>query len=554
MFGKVFAGILVITGSLMLSSCGQGKSGQDQDQSDSLSVMEQNLAKYVEVKLEADISHLSDDQKQMLRYMFEAADIMDAIYWKQAYGDKDALLQGITDSLAREFALINYGPWDRLNGNAPFVDGAGVKPLGAAFYPADMTREEFEAWDNELKSSQYTMVTRNGNGALQAVWYHEAFASETQKAADLLLKAAALSDEPGLKKYLELRAQALLTDDYQASDFAWLDMKDNIIDMVIGPIENYEDELFNIRAAHEAFILLKDVEWSQRLARFAQFLPQFQKNLPVEEKYKNEMPGTDGSQLNAYDVVYYAGDCNSGSKTIAINLPNDEVVRAEKGSRKLQLKNAMRAKFEKILLPISDVLIAEDQRKHVTFDAFFANTMYHEVAHGLGLGYLSDNKKVTVRESLQETYTSIEEGKADILGLFIVDQLHTMGELGDVDIRDYYTTFMASIFRSIRFGVSSAHGKANMMRFYFFQEKGAFVRDAETGTYRIDYDKMKAAMNELTTRILTIQGDGDYASAKAWIDTDGAVRPELQQDLDRLMQVNIPVDVVFQQGPSVLGL
>jgi hypothetical protein len=554
MSGKVFAGILVITGSLMLSSCGQGKSGQDQDQSDSLSVMEQNLAKYVEVKLEADISHLSDDQKQMLRYMFEAADIMDAIYWKQAYGDKDALLQGITDSLAREFALINYGPWDRLNGNAPFVDGAGVKPLGAAFYPADMTREEFEAWDNELKSSQYTMVTRNGNGALQAVWYHEAFASETQKAANLLLKAAALSDEPGLKKYLELRAQALLTDDYQASDFAWLDMKDNIIDMVIGPIENYEDELFNIRAAHEAFILLKDVEWSQRLARFAQFLPQFQKNLPVEEKYKNEMPGTDGSQLNAYDVVYYAGDCNSGSKTIAINLPNDEVVRAEKGSRKLQLKNAMRAKFEKILLPISDVLIAEDQRKHVTFDAFFANTMYHEVAHGLGLGYLSDNKKVTVRESLQETYTSIEEGKADILGLFIVDQLHTMGELGDVDIRDYYTTFMASIFRSIRFGVSSAHGKANMMRFYFFQEKGAFVRDAETGTYRIDYDKMKAAMNELTTRILTIQGDGDYASAKAWIDTDGAVRPELQQDLDRLMQVNIPVDVVFQQGPSVLGL
>ncbi|HRZ76286.1 MAG TPA: Zn-dependent hydrolase, partial [Bacteroidales bacterium] len=392
------------------------------------------------------------------------------------------------------------------------------------------------------------------SGALEAVWYHEAFASETQKAADLLRKAAALSDEPGLKKYLELRAEALLTDEYRASDFAWLNMKDNLIDMVIGPIENYEDELFNIRAAHEAFILLKDVEWSRRLARFAQFLPQFQKNLPVAEKYRNEMPGTDGSELNAYDVVYYAGDCNSGSKTIAINLPNDEVVRSEKGSRKLQLKNAMRAKFEKILVPISDVLIAEDQRQHVTFDAFFANTMYHEVAHGLGLGYLSDNKKVTVREALQETYTSIEEGKADILGLFIVDQLHGMGELGDVDIKDYYTTFMASIFRSIRFGVSSAHGKANMMRFYFFQERGAFVRDAATGTYRIDYDKMKVAMNELTTRILTVQGDGDYAAAKAWIEADGAVRTELQQDLDRLMQVNIPVDVVYEQGPSVLGL
>ncbi|HRY97948.1 MAG TPA: Zn-dependent hydrolase [Bacteroidales bacterium] len=554
MFGKVLAGILLAAGSLMLFSCGQGKAGKDQGQSDTLSAMQQNLAKYVTVRLESDISHLTDDQKQMLRYLFEAADLMDAVYWKQSYGDKDVLLQGITDSLTREFVLINYGPWDRLNGNAPFVEGIGAKPLGAAFYPADMTREEFEAWDHELKSSQYTMVRRNSSGALEAVWYHEAFASETQKAADLLRKAAALSDEPGLKKYLELRAEALLTDEYRASDFAWLNMKDNLIDMVIGPIENYEDELFNIRAAHEAFILLKDVEWSRRLARFAQFLPQFQKNLPVAEKYRNEMPGTDGSELNAYDVVYYAGDCNSGSKTIAINLPNDEVVRSEKGSRKLQLKNAMRAKFEKILVPISDVLIAEDQRQHVTFDAFFANTMYHEVAHGLGLGYLSDNKKVTVREALQETYTSIEEGKADILGLFIVDQLHGMGELGDVDIKDYYTTFMASIFRSIRFGVSSAHGKANMMRFYFFQERGAFVRDAATGTYRIDYDKMKVAMNELTTRILTVQGDGDYAAAKAWIEADGAVRTELQQDLDRLMQVNIPVDVVYEQGPSVLGL
>jgi len=326
------------------------------------------------------------------------------------------------------------------------------------------------------------------------------------------------------------------------------------VDLVIGPIENYEDALFNLKAAHEAFILIKDVAWSQRLARFAAFLPQFQQELPVEAKYKNEMPGTEGTQLNAYDVIYYAGDCNAGSKTIAINLPNDEVVRTEKGSRKLQLKNAMQAKFEKILVPIAGMLIAPDQRQHVTFDAFFANTMYHEVAHGLGLGYLSDDKSVTVREALKETYTSIEEGKADILGLYIVNKLYDMGELGEVDLRDYYTTFMASIFRSIRFGVSSAHGKANMMRFYFFQEKGAFTRDEADGTYRIDYDKMKEAMNELTTRILTIQGDGDYEAAKAWIASEGMVKEELQADLDRLMEANIPVDIVFTQGPQVTGL
>jgi len=259
------------------------------------------------------------------------------------------------------------------------------------------------------------------------------------------------------------------------------------------------------------------------------------------------------ADLNAYDVVYYAGHSNAGSKTIAINLPNDEEVQLRKGTRRLQLKNAMQAKFDKILVPIAGLLIAADQRQHVTFDAFFANTMFHEVAHGLGIKRTVDGKQ-TVREALLDIASSMEEGKADILGLYMIDALHAQGELGDVDIRDYYVTFMASVFRSIRFGASSAHGKANMVRFNFFEEQGAFVRDEETGTYRVDFEAMERASAELARRLLTLQGDGDYDGAVELTQTMGVIGPRLQDDLDRLGAAGIPVDITFTQGRQVLGL
>lgn len=544
MYGAMFATLLLV------AAC----QGGIKETTQTPSPMEEKLAKYVKVPLTTDLSVLTAEERQMLPLLFDAAAIMDELFWLQAFGDKHSLLDTISDTTALQFAMINYGPWDRLDGQKPFLGGYGEKPKGANFYPADMTKEEFDAFEDPNKNSQYTLIRRDDQGKLISVWYHEAYAEQLQKAANLVSMASDLAMDKGLFNYLTLRAQSLLTSDYRSSDMAWLDMKDNTIDFVVGPIENYEDALYNNKAAFEAFILIKDKEWSSKLDRYTAFLPDFQKNLPVEPAYKNETPGTSGNQLNVYDVVYYAGDCNAGSKTIAINLPNDEVVREQKGSRKLQLKNAMQAKFDKILVPIANELIDESQRQHITFDAFFANTMFHEVAHGLGLSYLSKDKKVTVREALQDSYTSIEEGKADILGLYIVNQLYEKGELGEVDIRDYYTTFMASIFRSVRFGVSSAHGKANMMRFYFFQERGAFVRNAETGTYKIDYDKMKEAMNELTTLILTIQGDGDYQKATEWIARDGAIKAELQGDLDRLSGKNIPVDVVFEQGRQVLGI
>ena len=412
---------------------------------------------YVTVPLGTDMD-LSRAEREMIPLLIEAAEHMDAVFWKQAWGDRDELLARIDDPAMRRFAVVNYGPWDRLEGNAPFVDGVGPKPDGARFYPEDMTKEEFAAHleahpaDREAFESLYTVIRRGDDGGLRAVPYSQAFAQETEAAAALLERAADLAEEPGLERYLRLRADALRTDDYRASDMAWLDMRDNGIDVVIGPIETYEDQLFGRKAAHEAYVLVKDREWSERLSRYARFLPELQAGLPVPDAYKAQMPGTD-TDLNAYDVVYYAGDCNAGSKTIAINLPNDEVVQLEKGSRRLQLKNAMRAKFDLILEPIADELIAEDLRGHITFDAFFGNTMFHEVAHGLGVKNTLSGTG-TVREALAEHASALEEGKADILGLYMVAQLFERGEIEDGELLDNYVTFLAGIFRSVRFGAS----------------------------------------------------------------------------------------------------
>lgn len=514
--------------------------------------MKQKAEEFVPFALKTDLNVLTEKEKQMLPLLFDAAKIMEEIYWKEAFGEKDNLFNEDLDEYTRKFLQINYGPWERLNNNEPFLPKYGKKPAGANFYPADLTKEEFKGWDNENKTSLYTMIRRGEDRELIAIPYHDFFEEETQKAADLILQAAELAEEEGLKNYLLKRAEALLTDEYFESDVAWMEMKNNTIDFIVGPIENYEDQLFGYKAAHESFILIKDKGWSEKLTKFAALLPGLQKALPCEQVYKDETPGID-SDMNVYDAIFYAGDCNAGSKTIAINLPNDEVVRETKGSRKLQLKNSMQAKFDKILVPISDLLIAEDQRKHVKFDAFFENTMFHEVAHGLGLGNTTD-KSTTVREALKDTYTSIEEGKADILGLWCVYKLNEMGELGEKDMMDNFVTFMAGIFRSVRFGAASAHGKANMMRFYYFQETGAFERDADTGTYRVNFEKMKEAMLSLSETILKIQGDGDYEAAKSLIVEKGFIREELQKDLIRIGDAGIPRDIVFEQGPEVLGL
>jgi hypothetical protein len=510
------------------------------------------LGIYQQVELSADLSAVSDQQKQMLALLIDAAKVMDNLFWRQAFGDnKDNFLASIEDPATREFARINYGPWDRLDGDAIFLSQTEEKPLGAQFYPRDMSKQEFEQADFPDKTGLYSMVVRNDAGQLSAVPYATFFAAELNQAASLLLQAADLAQDQHFASYLRLRADALLSNDYQASDFAWMDMKTNPIELVIGPIETYEDQLFGYRAAFEAYVLLKDLSWSEKLSKFAAYLPELQQGLPVAPEYKAQMPGTD-ADLNAYDVIYYAGHANAGSKTIAINLPNDEKVQLEKGTRRLQLKNAMQAKFDHIMLPIAHELIVPEQRQHITFNAFFANTMFHEVAHGLGVKSVLGSDE-TVRQALKEHASALEEGKADILGVYMVKQLLAKGVIDEGTLEDYYVTFMAGIFRSVRFGASSAHGKANMIRFNFFNEYDAFSRN-EAGLYQVNMAKMSEAVDALSNLILTLQGDGDYTGVDKLVADKGVIKSQLAEDLARLTAAAIPVDIDFKQGTDVLGL
>ncbi len=541
-----------LTATLLACNNSQTSEGKTNDKKATDSLQEyvaQRLPIYETVKLTTNLNELTVSERKVLPLLIQAAEIMNELFWRQVYPQRDSLKNMVKDDKTNQFIDINYGPWDRLNNDKPFVNGIGAKPVGGTFYPADMTKEELEKSDVKDKFGLYSVIRRE-NGKLISIPYHIVYASELQKASSLLKQAALSTDDAAFKKYLNLRADALITDNYTASDYAWLDMKTNGLDIIIGPIENYEDKLFNARASFESYVLVKDKVWSKRLAKYVSMLPELQKGLPVADAYKKEVPGTD-SELNAYDVVYYAGDCNAGSKTIAVNLPNDEKIQQEKGTRRSQLKNAMQAKFDKILVPIAKELIDAEQQKYIKFDAFFANVMFHEVAHGLGIKN-TINGKGTVRSALKEQSSWLEEGKADILGLYMVTGLLKKGELTG-DIKEYYTTFMAGILRSVRFGASSAHGKANMQCFNYFKEKGAFERTAN-GTYRVNFEQFATAMNGLSNLIITMQGNGDRVAVENAQKTKGVIAAELQADLDRLSKKGIPVDIIFNQGFDVLGM
>jgi hypothetical protein len=544
------ASLLLIAGTL--TACGDHNEATAPTSVNLLPEYQDRLDIYKTVTLNADLSHLSANQKQMLSLLIEASDIIDGLFWQQAFGqDKKSFLASISDEKVREFARINYGPWDRLNGDKAFLTNTPAKSHGAQFYPADMTKAEFEKATFNDKNGLYSLVLRTDNGELSSIAFSEAYSDEINRIAVILEKASTLADDKEFANYLNMRAKALRNDDFQASDFAWMDMKNNPIDIVIGPIETYEDQLFGYRAAFESYVLIKDMSWSEKLAKYAEFLPELQRGLPVSKKYKTEVPGSD-ADLNAYDVIYYAGHANAGGKTIAINLPNDEQVQLEKGTRRLQLKNAMRAKFDAIMTPISETLIVAEQRKNVTFTAFFANTMFHEVAHGLGIKN-TINGKGTVRQSLKEHASALEEGKADILGLYMIRQLLAKNVITEGALEDYYTTFLAGIFRSVRFGASSAHGKANMVRFNYFAEQGAFTRN-EQGLYKVNVAKMTAAIDSLSELILTLQGNGDYDGVEQLVAKSGVINSSLAEDLASLEKANIPVDITFKQGKKVLGL
>ena len=520
--------------------------------------MQQRVDTYAKVTLTTDVSKLTTAEKQMVTLLIEAAEQMDGVFWQEAYGDKGTLLQGINDAATRRFVEINYGPWDRLNENESFVPGVGTKPQGANFYPHDMTTEVFESYlaqhpdQADALKSLYTVVRRADGGQLKAIPYHQNFAAEHKAVAAKLRAAAELAEQASLKKYLLARADALESDEYQASDLAWLDMKDNRIDVVIGPIETYEDQLFGYKAAHEAYVLVKDMEWSQRLSKYAALLPELQKQLPVDEQYRTEEPGSN-SDLNAYDVIYYAGDCNAGSKTIAINLPNDEEVQLQKGYPPT-------AAEERHAREIRQNHGADCRRTHRSRSATTRHLQrvfleYHVSRGSARTGHQIHRrgKPTCPRCAPQSRFFYRRRLKQTCWACSWSTNFGNGGEITEGDLEDYYVTFIAGIFRSVRFGATSAHGKANMVRFNYFADRQAFTRETN-GRYRVHLPAMREAMRALSGELLTLQGDGDFENTGNFIDTWGEIGPALAADLQRLNQKGIPVDVVFKQGKDVLGL
>ena len=500
---------------------------------------------YAPYQLSADLSHLTPSERELIPIFIEIADIMDDLFWKQTYGDKEKLMDMIDDPDTRTYAEINYGPWDRLNDNKSFVKGYGDKPDVCRYYPQDMTQKEFEFCKDPNKNSLYTVLRRDSKGNLIVRWYHEEYKAEIGRVCELLDKAIAITDNKEMKKYLVERKKAFETDDYFESDLAWMDMKNSNIDFVVGPIENYDDKFMEAKASYEAFVLVKDLERSKQLAHFVKMLPDIQKILPCDPKYKTFVPGTE-SDLNVYNAIYYAGDCNAGSKTIAINLPNDDRVQAQKGARRLQLRNSMQAKFDKIMLPIGKIVLNPKQMENLKFDAFFWNVTFHEVGHGLGIKE-TVNKKGSVDDAMKTEKTSWEEAKADILGLFIVCHLIDNKEITNITKEDAITTFIAGLFRSVRFGSASSHGKANMMCYNVMKEQGAFTRDAN-GLYTINYEKAEKAIRYWADLILKTQGEGDFDFAKKFREKNGVMTPELQMDINRINEAGIPRDIRFKQG------
>ena len=543
--------MVILLGGILLMSTQCSKKKTDPVTGEKISEMQQKVEEYAYFDLTTDISKLSENDKQLLPIFFEIGEIMDELFWEQTFGDK-SILDTISDPWVKDYAMINYGAWDRLRGNAPFIKGYGEKPVTANYYPHDITKEEFEAYDDPNKSSHYTVLVRDENNNLKTLWYHEMYKDKIDKVCQLLDKAIAIADNKSMKKYLTERKKALLTDDYYKSDLAWMDMKDTKLDFVFGPIENYDDELNSVKTSYEAFVLVKDEEESGKLDKFVAMLPQLQKELPCEPQHKkNYVPGT-SSDMNIYDVIFYGGDCNAAGKTIAINLPNDDRIQEEKGSRRFQLRNAMQAKFDKIMKPIGEIVIEPSEQNHITFDAFFWNVTFHEVAHGLGVKQ-TINGKGSVDDAMQTENTSWEEAKADIIGLYLVCNLIDKGEITDISVEDAITTYIVGLLRSVRFGAKEAHGIANMMCYNYLEENGAFKRTGN-GTYHIDYDKARDAMNSWIALILKTQAEGNFEFAQQFSKKHGTVGSNLQKDLDRINKAGIPRDIRFNQGLNVIGL
>ncbi|QZE13568.1 Zn-dependent hydrolase [Halosquirtibacter laminarini] len=511
------------------------------------------VAQYTNIDLNTDLSGYNKSDKKMIKALIKVSDIMDDLYWRQSWGSKQVLFDHVKDEDLNKMIAINYGPWNKLNEDKSFIVGIGEKSLGAEFYPKDMTKSEFDELNISNKSSHYTIIRRDSNQILNVVPYHIAYNIELTKASKLINEAAQYAKDPTFKKYLLERAKALTNDKYYNSDLTWMDLKNNDIDFIVGAIERYEDRLYGMKYSYQAMLMKRDKKWSNKLDKIIHMLPELQASLPVAPEYKSEIPSSN-SQLDVFDLLYAKGDANGPDKTIAINLPNDINIQKKKGCRNIQLKNIIKAKFNKVMLPITRVLIDNNQQKYVTFDAFFENTMFLEIGHSMGMKRTVHNKNKVI-DCLKEQYSVIEMGKADIVGLYLIDQVNKQNiEIIQNDIKENYVTIMTSIFRALRFGTSNTGGRANIIKYNYFCQKGAFEKNMITGRYHVNFKKMQKAIVDLSKLYLTIQGDGDYDRAKDFIDNYAIIPADLQADLKKLEKVNIPKDIQYKQGLDELSL
>ena len=537
-------GLLLLGGAVVLGM-------QEQSWPDA-AALQKMTARFAPVDIGADLSALPAGERRALARLVQAGRIMDALFLRQVWGGNEAVLLDLLADASpigrarlHEF-LINKGPWASLDHNAPFIPGVPAKPEGANFYPAGATKAEVETWLTTLPEAErqqatgfFTTIRRGLDGRFRIVPYSVEYQGELARAAELLREAASLTAEPTLRRFLQARADAFLSNDYYASDVAWMEL-DAAVEPTIGPYEVYEDEWFNYKAAFEAFITVRDAAESAKLAKFSAELQDIENHLPIPAEFRNPSLGA-LAPIRVVNVVLAAGDGNRGVQTAAFNLPNDERVIREKGSKRVMLRNMQDAKFRQVLGPISKVVLAPADQPRLSFDAFFTHILMHELMHGLGPHDITvGGRKTTVRQEMKEIYSALEEAKADISGLFALQYLVDRRVLDPSMERTMYTTFLASAFRSIRFGVNEAHGRGIAVQLNALLDAGAFKANAD-GTFAVDAAKIKPAVEALTREILMLQAHGDYGAAKKMIDTLAVVRPEVRRALDRL--AHVPVDI-----------
>jgi len=536
------AGIVFIIG---IVSC------TNRNEEEEVNMLDSKIEQYVKTDVKYDEYLLDENQKVVVQKLFEASKIMDDIFLGQVYSKNIEIKEKLANSTDPEdlkkieYFNINFGPFDRLDHDKPFI-GKTEKPLGANFYPEDMTKEEFTKWienhpeDEKAFTSEFTVIRRNGD-KLVAIPYSEFYKDKLTIAASLLREAASYSDNKSLKNYLTLRAKAFETNDYYESDMAWMDLKDHTIEVVIGPYEVYEDALFNYKASFECFLTIVDPAETKKIETFANYLREMEENLPISEEHKNFERGGD-SPMMVVQEVFSAGDTKAGVQTLAFNLPNDERVRKAKGSKKVMLKNLHEAKYEKLLKPISEIVLDKEQLKYVSFDGFFTHTLMHEMSHGVGPGFIKvDGRETEVKKELKETYSKIEECKADILGMYNNMYMIDKGVLPKEFENEMWVTFLAGTFRSIRFGINEAHGGGNAIIYNFLLENGAYEFDKNTEKVKVNFEKIYPALTELANKVLMIQANGDYQGALNLIAKYGIETETMKILVDKLSV--LPVDI-----------